>query len=63
MLRCHINYYNELRARLSLDKDASSTRAIQSVENIVCRLVLDSSVALRWAQRLVVRITMVAPKL
>ena len=40
LLRSYLNYYNETRTHLSLDKDAPVSRAIQSVGLIFSRPVL-----------------------
>ena len=40
LLRSYLNYYNETRTHLSLDKDAPVSRAIQSVGLIFGRPVL-----------------------
>jgi hypothetical protein len=40
LLRSYLNYYNEKRTHLSLDKDAPVSRAIQAVGRIIGRPVL-----------------------
>jgi transposase InsO family protein len=40
VLQCYINYYNEVRTHLSLDKDAPARRSIQMVGNITRRPIL-----------------------
>jgi transposase InsO family protein len=40
LLRSYLNYYNETRTHLSLDKDAPVSRAIQTVGRILARPVL-----------------------
>ena len=40
LLRSYLNYYNETRTHLSLDKDAPVSRAIQTVGRIFARPVL-----------------------
>ena len=40
LLRSYLNYYNETRTHLSLDKDAPVSRAIQTIGPIFARPVL-----------------------
>jgi transposase InsO family protein len=40
LLRSYLNYYNETRTHLSLDKDAPVSRAIQTVGHIFAHPVL-----------------------
>ena len=40
LLRSYLNYYNETRTHLSLDKDAPVSRAIQTVGRMFARPVL-----------------------
>jgi hypothetical protein len=36
----HIQYYNEVRTHLSLDKDAPALRCVQRAGHILCRPIL-----------------------
>jgi len=40
VLQCYMNYYNEVRTHLSLDKDAPTRRSIQTAGNITRRPIL-----------------------
>ena len=40
VLQSYMNYYNEVRTHLSLDKDAPVPRAIGTVAHILCRPIL-----------------------
>ena len=40
MLLAYMKYYNELRTHLSLEKDAPVTRAVGTIEHILCRPIL-----------------------
>jgi len=40
LLRSYLNYYNETRTHLSLDRDAPVSRAIQTIGRIFARPVL-----------------------
>jgi hypothetical protein len=40
VLLSYMNYYNETRARLSLDKDAPISRAAEVAGRILCRPIL-----------------------
>ncbi len=40
VLQSYMNYYNEVRTHLSLDKDTSVPRAVGTVGHILCRPVL-----------------------
>jgi hypothetical protein len=40
LLRSYLNYYNETRTHLSLDKDAPVSRAIQTAGRVFARPVL-----------------------
>ena len=40
VLQLYMNYYNETRTHLSLNKDAPSSRAAEAVGRIICRPIL-----------------------
>ena len=40
VLQSYMNYYNEVRTHLSLEKDAPVSRAVESAGRVLCRPIL-----------------------